>query len=140
MEFPKIPGVKIRLAKLSDYEEVLNIDRAIYGKMDYIPGLYRIYNQDNRHLQFVAESDGKIVAYRGMKYLKNDETYAAYAGRTISEYQHRGINEMMNYYTLFYSFKHFHKGECIRLFLVQIRLMFDTKIMLTTTLPKHSLT
>ena len=57
-------NVKIRPAKISDWENIINIDKEgeiAYG-LDYLPTWIRPLLQDKASNPFVFEIDGKIVS------------------------------------------------------------------------------
>ena len=59
-----IPAVTVRLATERDYEGVMNINRDVYGGMDYLPALYHSYIRNPLRVCAVAVMDGQIVSER----------------------------------------------------------------------------
>ena len=57
-------NVKIRPAKISDWENIINIDKEgeIADGLDYLPIWIRPLLQDKASNPFVFENDGKIVS------------------------------------------------------------------------------
>ena len=56
--------MKIRRAKASDYEQIMDISRDVYAGVDYLPSLYFELLSDINTLLFVGELDGEIVSMK----------------------------------------------------------------------------
>ena len=51
-----------RLAKLEDYQSVMDINTDIYFGLDYLPSFYHQHIRDPRRMYMLAEIDSKVVS------------------------------------------------------------------------------
>ena len=58
--------VLYRVAKLQDYQEVINIDTSFLDDFDYVPNLYRYWCHAPEYFISVAEVNGKVVIFEHM--------------------------------------------------------------------------
>ena len=50
-----IRSVRVRLATTEDYEAIMDINRNVYGGVDYLPALYFTFQHNPEIYSFVAE-------------------------------------------------------------------------------------
>ena len=55
-------GLTVRRAHPLDRDAALNINREIYGNLDYLKAWFNPFTQDTGIHAYVAEMDGKVVS------------------------------------------------------------------------------
>ncbi len=55
------PGIVCRLATHDDYDDVMAINRDLYGGLDYLAHRYHRYLDEPKRQLIVVEKDNKIV-------------------------------------------------------------------------------
>ena len=55
-------GLTVRRATLADQEGILDIDRLLFGGLDYMEAMYTVLLQDPNFRGYVTEADGQIVS------------------------------------------------------------------------------
>ena len=53
--------LRVRRARLDDYEAVMALNRNVFEGLDYLPSMYSMFLHDKSVHNFVVELDGKVV-------------------------------------------------------------------------------
>jgi hypothetical protein len=91
-----------RPATAEDFEGVMNINRHVYVKFDYLYGKYMEYYRDPAFKQFVAVYKDLIVSYYCVVWVKKDEVLWTLSIRTMPSFQNLGIIKYLRDYILQY--------------------------------------
>ena len=93
--------LNIRLATGKDYNAIMDINRNIYSKFDYLSAVYPKLSHSSDYYHFVTEYQGHIIAYKAYyfndKHFKN--TFLAIAARVHPSYQGSGVLQNLDKYS-----------------------------------------
>ncbi|CAH1798181.1 unnamed protein product [Owenia fusiformis] len=93
-------SVKIREARLEDFDGVMDINKDVYEGLDYLPYKYHMYikegqSKGNRICLVAETNEGKIVAFRMAFLVDEGHTLIAQAVRVHPKYTSKGINKLL---------------------------------------------
>ena len=88
--------VKFRLARLSDFDEVVNLSRGIYKGHDYLPLEFHRWMKTEDFAVMVAVVGEKLVGLRAGFIVDDGKTCIRRAGRVLPEYRGRGVSKKLS--------------------------------------------
>ena len=88
--------VSFRLARLSDFDEVVNLSRGIYKGHDYLPLEFHRWMKTEDFAVMVAVVGEKLVGLRAGFIVDEGKTCIRRAGRVLPEYRGRGVSKKLS--------------------------------------------
>ena len=88
--------VRFRLARLSDFDEVVNLSRGIYKGHDYLPLEFHRWMKTEDFAVMVAVVGEKLVGLRAGFIVDDGKTCIRRAGRVLPEYRGRGVSKKLS--------------------------------------------
>ena len=88
--------VRFRLARLSDFDEVVNLSRGIYNGHDYLPLEFHRWMKTEDFAVMVAVVGEKLVGLRAGFIVDDGKTCIRRAGRVLPEYRGRGVSKKLS--------------------------------------------
>lgn len=88
--------VRFRLARLNDFDEVVNLSRGIYKGHDYLPLEFHRWMKMGDFAVMVAVVGEKLVGLRAGFIVDDGKTCIRRAGRVLPEYRGRGVSKKLS--------------------------------------------
>ena len=88
--------VRCRLARLSDFDEVVNLSRGIYKGHDYLPLEFHRWIKTENFAVMVAVVGEKLVGLKVGFIVDDRKTCIRRSGRVLPEYRGRGVNKKLS--------------------------------------------
>lgn len=88
--------MKFRLARLSDFDEVVNLSRGIYDGHDYLPLEFHRWMKTENFAVMVAVVGEKLVGLRAGFIVDDGKTCIRRAGRVLPEFRGRGVSKKLS--------------------------------------------
>lgn len=88
--------MKFRLARLSDFDEVVNLSRGIYDGHDYLPLEFHRWMKTENFAVMVAVVGEKLVGLRAGFIVDDGKTCIRRAGRVLQEFRGRGVSKKLS--------------------------------------------
>ena len=89
-------ALRFRLARLSDFEEIVNLSKGIYDGHDYLPiEFHKWMKMENMAIMLVLSGD-KMVGLRAAYIVDEGKTYIRRAGRVLPEFRGQGISQKLS--------------------------------------------
>ena len=85
-----------RLARLSDFDEVVNLSRGIYKGHDYLPLEFHRWIKTENFAVMVAAVSERLVGLRAGFIVDDGKTCIRRAGRVLPEYRGRGVSKKLS--------------------------------------------
>lgn len=88
--------LSFRLARLSDFDEIVSLSKGIYEGHDYLPiEFHKWMKMENMAIMLVLSGD-KIVGSRAAYIIDDGKTYIRRAGRVLPEFRKQGISQKLS--------------------------------------------
>ena len=88
--------LSFRLARLSDFDEVINLSKDIYDGHDYLPHEFHKWMKNENFAVMVAVAGEKLVGLRAAYIVDEGKTCIRRAGRVLPEFRCRGVSKKLS--------------------------------------------